>query len=279
MHAGVAGVVAVNRAPSGLAALPAAVTLAVLFGGALLGALRLSLQPVPGATAVDGSVWLELLADPGLRRAMVFSAAIALSATALSAALALPVAAGLRRLPVVRTAFALPVLVPHLLVAVVAVLWLGPGGLAARALGGLPVEVVRDSLGAGIVLVYVFKEVPFLVLLVLAAWDRTVEERREAATVFGAGRWQVFTTVVWPAVRAPLLLGSGIVAAFVFGAFEVPLLVGPTTPRTVATWALDATRTASLAGQARAAASLLLASGISLLLAAAAFGLARRRGD
>jgi putative spermidine/putrescine transport system permease protein len=258
---------------------PAVAAILVLFGGALVGAVQLSLQPVPGAGGVDLSAWSDMIADRGFRRALGFSAWVTLAATAASAPLALGAAALLRRSPVVRPLFALPVLVPHLLVAVLAVLWIGPGGLADRIVGGLPIDLVRDGHGLGIVLVYVYKEVPFLTLLLLAAWDAQVDQRSDAAAVLGAGHWRRLTTVVWPAVRAPLVLGSLIVAAFVFGAFEVPLLVGPTSPRTLATWALDATRSASLTGQSRAAAALLLTAGITLLLAALAARQARPRGD
>jgi putative spermidine/putrescine transport system permease protein len=258
---------------------PAVVVLVVLFGGALVGAAQLSVQPLPGVGGVDLSIWGDMIADRGFRRALAFSAWVTLAATVLSAGLALAAAAVLRGARIVRTLFTLPVLVPHLLVAVLAVLWVGPGGLADRLLGGLPVDLVRDTRGVGIVLVYVYKEVPFLTLLLLAAWDARVDQRSEAAAVLGANAWQRFTSVVWPAVRAPMVLGSLIVAAFVFGAFEVPLVVGPTSPRTLATWALDATRAVSLAGPARAAAALLLTSGVVLLLAALAATQARSRGD
>ena len=265
--------------PRAGAEVPAVAVLVLLFGGALVGAAQVSVQPVAGAGGVDLSAWRDVLADPGFRRALGFSSWVTAAATAVSAVLAVLAAAALRRASAVRTVFALPVLVPHLLVAVLAVLWIGPSGVAERLLGSLPFDLVRDARGVGIVLVYVYKEVPFLTLLVLAAWGRRVDERVEAASMLGAGWWHRFTTVVWPAIRAPLVLGSLVVAAFVFGAFEVPLVVGPTSPRTVATWAFDASRTVALAGQARAAAALLLTAGVCLLLAGFAATQARARRD
>jgi putative spermidine/putrescine transport system permease protein len=112
---------------------------------------------------------------------------------------------------------------------------------------------------------------------VLAAWGPGVAEREEAAASLGAGPWQRLRLIVWPAIRAPLVTGSLVVAAFVLGAFEVPLVLGPTYPPTLAVYALEATRTADLDGHARAAASLLVAAGASLLLALAAAGRARDR--
>jgi putative spermidine/putrescine transport system permease protein len=174
----------------------AVVPVVVLFGGALLGALRTSLQPAPGPVfgAADLGAWRDVLADPTFHDALLFTG----------------------RLTVVAT------------------------------------------------------------LLVLSAWGPATEDRAEAAATLGAGRVARLRFVVWPAIRAPLLLGSVIVAAYVFGAFEVPLVVGPSYPPTVATYALDATRTASLVGQARAAAALLVAAGVSLVVAVVALAGVRR---
>lgn len=240
----------------------------LLFGGALAGALAASLRD-------PGGVWTAVLADPSFADALVFTVRTAIIATMLAALLAIPVAALIRDRVWARVGLGLPVLVPHLVVAVTAALWLGSGGLADRLLGGLPVDLVRDRAGIGIIGVYVYKELPFLALLVAAAWTPAVRQRQEAAAVLGTGTLRTFTTVVWPAVRMPLVAGGLIVAAFVAGAFEVPLVVGPTYPPTLATLALEHTRSAELAGQARAAALLLLTSGLALLVALPAARAAR----
>src|SRR5918994_466745 len=101
------------------------------------------------------SAWRSVLGDPTFVDALRFSLQTTLLATASSAAAAVAAAAALRRRGVLpRLLVALPVPVPHLLVAVVAVLWLGPGGGAERAIGALPLQLVRDRAGLGVVLVY-----------------------------------------------------------------------------------------------------------------------------
>lgn len=253
---------------------PALVATLLLFGGALTGALRTSLAPLPGQPATLAA-WERVLGDPRFHEAAAFTVALAVVATVLSVLLAVPVAALLRHRRAVQTLVVLPVLLPHLLVAVVVVLWLGPGGLVDRLVADLP-QVVRAPSGLGIVLVYVLKEVPFLVLLVLAVWDEQVEQRREVAATLGVGPLRALRLVVLPAVRAPLLLGAAVVMAFVLGFLHVPAVVGPTDPVTVPVYAVEATRVRGLAGQADAAVALLVASGIALLLAGAAGVLARR---
>ncbi|MEJ7714523.1 MAG: hypothetical protein WKF40_01965 [Thermoleophilaceae bacterium] len=123
--------------------------------------------------------WRGLIDDPAFADAVTFTVRTAVLSTILAAAVALALALAIRhRGTFVRSVLALPVPVPHLIVATVAVLWLAPGGLADRLLGGLPVTLIRDRGGLGIVLVYVYKEAPFLLLLVLAALGRSAPRTR-----------------------------------------------------------------------------------------------------
>jgi putative spermidine/putrescine transport system permease protein len=257
--------------------LPALTVTGLLFGGALVGAARTSLQADPLAGGYSLDAWRAVLGDVRFGAAVGFTVAVTAATTALSAVIAVPVAAALRGRGWSRTITTLPVLVPHLLVAAIVVLWLGPGGLVDRIVAGLPVEVVRARSGLGIVVVYLVKEVPFLALLVLSVWDHEVAAWEEAAAVHGAGTIAAVWHVVLPAVRGPLAIGSLIIAAFVLGSFEVPLVMGPTSPDTVATYALAVTQVADLSGRAEAAAALLVASTGAFLLATAAGVLGWRR--
>jgi len=152
---------------------------------------------------------------------------------------------------------------------------LAPGGLVERVLGALPLTLVRDRSGLGIVLVYLYKEAPFLALLALAAMGQGHRERDEACAALGASPWQRLRWVTWPTIRGPLVVGSIVVFAYVLGAFEVPLALGPSYPSTLAEYAYDATRGDLISGQGTAAATLLLTSLASMLLAVLAVRLAR----
>jgi len=258
--------------PRARGAVPAVVVLGVLFGGTLAGAGWRSLQPQSlvrdGAPSLEA--WRVLLADAAFWDSLRFTLQYTIVATILSAAAALALASVLARAGRRATLLAAaPVPMPHLVVATIAVVWLAPGGIAERLLGVLPVDVIGDRAGWGIVLVYFYKEVPFLTLLVLAAWTPGVSAREEAAAVLGAGPAARLRHVVWPSVRTALAVGSLVVAAFLLGALEVPLVVGPTRPTALAQYALDATRTAEPLGQAQAAAALLVAAALATLLALA----------
>lgn len=253
---------------------PTLVALALLFGGALVGVARVSFTPLEQDATLQA--WSDLFDDPVFADAVLFTVRTALLSTTLAALVALGLALAVRRRGrLIRILLALPVPVPHLLVATVAVVWLAPGGLADRALGGLPLTLVRDPAGMGIVLVYVYKEAPFLLLLVLAALGRGHQESDEAAAALGLTPLQRLRWVTWPAVRTPLVVGSIVVFAFALGAFEVPLAVGPSNPPTIAEYARQATQGDLISGQSTASAALLLSAIGSIALAAVAVRAAR----
>lgn len=260
---------------------PALLLLGVLFVGALIGAARVSLLPLGGGLG-EASLesWRELSGDPAFWDGLLFTLQIAAASTALAAVAGIALALALRgRGTGMRTLGALPVPVPHLIVATIAVIWLSPGGLADRLIGTLPFDPIRDRAGIGVIAVYAYKEAPFIALLVLAALGRSVAQREEAAAVLGADRRQRLRWVIWPAIRAPVLIGSLIAGAFAVGAFEVPLAVGPNYPPTLATYAFESTQGDVLAGEGRAAAALLVAGLISIAMAALAVRFARSVED
>lgn len=258
---------------------PALLVLGVLFAGAVAGAVKVSLIPLGGGLG-DATLanWRELFADPAFADGLLFTLRIAILSTAIAALAGTALALALRgRGTAIRSLAMLPVPVPHLLVAVVAAVWLAPGGVADRILGGLPVDLIRDSDGLGIVLTYAYKEAPFIALVLLGTLGESLARREEAAAVLGAGARQRFWWVTWPAIRGPLVLACIVVMAFAIGAFEVPLAVGPNYPPTLSTYAFEATQGDVLAGEARAAAALIVAGLISTALAVAAVSFARRR--
>lgn len=256
--------------PGRLGALPALLALAALFGGGLAGALKQSLEAPLGSPSrtPTTAAWGTVLSDPEFGEALVLSLEIALAAALLSALVALLLFSRLRRRPTALRALAsAPVPVPHLLIAVVALTWLAPGGIAERLLGALPLNPVHDRAGLGVVLVYVYKEAPFLLLMLLASAGPSLAEREEAAAVLGVSPVQRVRWVTVPALRAPLAAGTLIVAAFALGSFEVPLVIGPDYPPTLATYAYQATLDNPIAGQGRAAVALLIAAAAAIAIA------------
>jgi len=250
--------------------------LGALGATALLGAVSASLQSSTASSADRFAGWRAVLGDPAFARAVRFTITITLASTAVATVLALVLAVALRRRARrVRSLAALPVAVPHLVVAALAVAWIGPGGIVERVTGTLPVNLVGDPHGLGIMTVYVVKETPFLALLVLAALSRDTDQLEDAAAVHGATWSRRLRHVVIPAAAPALAGGALIVAAFTLGATEVPYVIGPSHPGTIATYALDATRLDGPLATTHQAAALLVATALAVVLALAGAGLWR----
>lgn len=262
-----------------LAALPAFLIVGVLTVGGVIGVVRTSLQDglVAGDTAGRGA-WARTLADPAFGRAIGVTVWVALTSTMTAVALALALALTLRRSGRARAALAVPVAAPHLVVAALAVVWVGPGGLVDRLVGAAGGVAAVDRTTWAVIGVYVAKEAPFLALLAFARLDQATTELEATAALLGAGRWARLRDVILPRLLVPLVAGGLVTAAFVIGAVEVPLLVGPTSPRMLGPYALDAVRRHGPVARADAAVAELVAAVITGVLGLGAGLVVRRLG-
>jgi putative spermidine/putrescine transport system permease protein len=242
-----------------LALAPALAVVGLLVGASLIYGVAQSLGalPVAGAGRLSLDAYRGLLSGsgPAAREfwpSLGFSLWVSGASTLLAALGALLVAAALtggRRQPAGATLLVLNLNLafPHLVWAVALSLLLAQSGLLARvafALGlidapaAFPV-LVRDRYGLGIILHYVSKEIPFLALIVLAVLRTQGPTYDLVAENLGASAWQRLRYVTLPLVLPALAAGSALVFAFVFGAYEVPALLGVRFPRTLAVLALE----------------------------------------
>lgn len=247
--------------------LPAIVLIGGLSIAALAGVVTTSFRPnavLGGDYGTDA--WTRLFGDPIFVDALVFTVRAAFLSTLISVLISIPLAFALRNSSAVaRALVAAPIPVPHLVTASLVGFWLGPGGFLDRLLFELP--VVRDSFGVGVILVYVLKEVPFLTMLILAALSSENAAREEAARTLSPRRWDRWKHVLLPELRRPLVLGSLVVAAFVLGSTEVPLVVGPVSPDVLTTWSINVVRIRGPVARADAAAGLVVSSALVILIA------------
>ncbi|MEF2146296.1 MAG: sugar ABC transporter permease [Desulfovibrionaceae bacterium] len=80
------------------------------------------------------------------------------------------------------------------------------------------------------ILAYVYKGTPFVMLLALAALRRMDLRLVETARMFGAGEWYVFRRIVLPHLRPVLHTSFIILCLYAFGAFDIPFLLGQGEP-------------------------------------------------
>jgi putative spermidine/putrescine transport system permease protein len=223
---------------------PAALTILVVFGGGLVAGVIQSLGYLPmlGMTEITLRHYVDTLTDPRFYAALGLTFAIAAASTLLAALVAVLAAMVLRKSfwgsRVVTFLYQLPLPVPHLVAAAGLVMLLGQSGLVARTLhsaglidqpGDFP-PIFFDRSSIGIVLVYVWKEAPFIGLVLLALLKGVALDYEEIAGTLGAGAWQRFRYVLLPLMLPGIVSTSVIVFAFMFGSFEIPLLLGARYP-------------------------------------------------
>jgi putative spermidine/putrescine transport system permease protein len=230
---------------------PALAVIVLLFGGGLLlgGLQALGHLPAAGMDQLTGRHFTRVLADPDFLRSFGLTLYIALTSTLAAAVISVILALALTRLAVHRRSvhfvLQIPLTVPHLVVAVSMVLLLAPAGLLSRlaaAVGiiGSPADfplLVNDRWSAGILAAYVWKEIPFITLMILSVLHNAGNELIEVGRTLKAGPWQRFRYILLPVIRPSLGAACLIVFAFTFGAFEVPYLLGRTHPMTLPVWA------------------------------------------
>ncbi len=269
---------------------PALLVIGVLFSGGLVAALVQSLGYLPaiGQTEVNLDAYREILGDEDFLDSLLLTLYIAGASTGISTVLAVIGALALRRSSgrISAVVFQLPITIPHLVAAVGIALVVSQTGLGARlaaALGliGEPREfpaLLYDPYSVGIILTYVWKEMPFVALVVLAALRGVAGELEEVARTLGANAWQRFWYVVFPVISPGIIAASLIVFAFTFGAFEVPYLLGKSYPTILPVMAYNEYRDLDLDARPVAMAINILIAIITAIIAAAYLRLARNLG-
>lgn len=269
---------------------PALLLIGLLFTGGIVAALVQSLgyMPAIGRTEVSLAAYREVLGDRDFLDSLLLTLYVAGASTVISTFLAVLAALMLRRSSgrVSAVVFQLPITIPHLVAAVGIALVLSQTGLGSRlaaALGliGEPREfpaLLYDKYSIGIILTYVWKEMPFVALVVLASLRGVAGELEEVARTLGASAWQRFWYVVFPVISPGVVAASLIVFAFTFGAFEVPFLLGKTYPTILPVMAYNEYRDIDLAARPVAMAINILIAVITAAIAAVYLRLAKGLG-
>ncbi len=233
--------------------LPSLLVLFMLFGGGLVVGVGQSLGYFPAIGLTDFTVqhYVDVLTDSNFLQSLWLTFRIAFWSTFLSSVLAIAFAMVLRERfrgsQLATFLFQVPLPIPHLVAANGIVILVTQSGLLSRfgvALGliEIPSEfpiLVFDRPGIAIILTFLWKEVPFIGLVVLAILQSVGPQFEELARTLGANAWQRFWYVLMPLILPGILSTSIIVFAFVFASYEIPLLLGVRFPTTLPVWAFQ----------------------------------------
>ena len=223
---------------------PAVTAIVVLFlGGLVIGLMRsFNYMPVIGLTEPNFDAYVSLFTSREFYLSFALTFHIAFTSTVISAVIAVASALLLRRTFFGRSAinflFQLNLTVPHLVGAVGILYLFSQSGSFARLAHEFGMitrpsqfpALVFDPYAIGIILQYVWKEIPFIGVIVLAQMQALGQDYESVARSLGASKWQSFRYVLLPLIFPGVLSASVIVFAFTFGAYEIPALLGQNYP-------------------------------------------------
>ncbi|MDR3037389.1 MAG: ABC transporter permease subunit [Coriobacteriales bacterium] len=263
---------------------PACLLLGIFLYGVVTGVLLgFGIMPFLGINEFTLDYFAQAFANPALVASIGYSlylaAASAIIATiggvVLSAAFCSMRAGRMLHLAGIQ----IPLMTAHALVAVVVVSLFAGSGLLPRLLyhlgllqstGEFP-SALGDPSGWGIIFVYSWKEIPFIAFCTITLMAHVSGSFGEAAASLGASPLRTFFSVTLPLCRGAVIKAFLIVFAFAFGSYELPFLLGPTTPKALPVLAYFEFQNPDLINRGYAMAIDGIMTGICALLALAYF--------
>ena len=204
--------------------------------------LPLGLSFVLAFRGKDGGLTLEHFAKSFdlYTTDLLFTLAITLAATAGIALLSIVIAGYItlgenpRAVALLRWLYRWPLFIPFIVTAQVMRTFLAKNGMLNHVLigSGLIEPLAAQSLldWRGIVIAFVWKQAPFVTLLVAGAMASLEPAYVEAARNLVAPRWRVLLGIVLPQVRGTLLVGLVLSFVTMLSVLSVPLMINPNSP-------------------------------------------------
>lgn len=171
---------------------------------------------------------------------LLFSAAIVVVSTIGIGVVAVAIAGYLtlgehpRTQAMLRWLYRWPLFIPFIVTAQVMRTFLAKNGMLNHVLigGGLIEPLQAQSLldWRGIVVAFVWKQAPFVTLLLAGAMAAIDRQHIEAARNLGAGRLRVLFEIVLPQARRTLMVGLVLSFVAMLSVLSVPMMINPNSP-------------------------------------------------
>lgn len=227
--------------------LPASIVLIGILAAGIITAFVQSFgyMPVIGLKEITLKYYAEIFKDSSFIHSFIFSLEISIISSIIAVIfgvlLAYAMYTGRVMKNLERVIYMVPIIVPHMAAAFFMFNIFSQSGLLSRIMFNLHIitsqsdfpVLIFDKYGIGIVLTYLWKEIPFVAMVVYIFFKGINKDLIEAAVNLGASRVQCFFNVLLPISMPSILSSFIIIFAFSFGAFEVPYLLGPTIPKTL----------------------------------------------
>lgn len=149
-----------------------------------------------------------------------------------------------RKMTLSKNILTVPVLFPYIVAAFCMGMLLTQSGILARIaykigfikeMSEFP-ELVNDKKGIGIIIAYLWKTVPFMILMLYPILEKIKDKWYDLGKIYKASEFQFFRYLVFPMIKNAFMTGLFIVFAYSFSAFEIPYFLGRTYPKTLSVY-------------------------------------------
>jgi putative spermidine/putrescine transport system permease protein len=239
------------------------VILFLFVGGIIFGILQsFEVNPFSNSVAhINFQAYTEIFSTTTFRVSFLMTFLIAFTTTLLTMVLSIATALMLRRTFVgkrlVAFCYQIPIPMPHIVIGVGILMLLSQSGLISRILyntgiisriANFPI-LVNDDIGFGIVFVYLWKQIPYVGVIVLSILQSIATDYEEVAYSLGASKWQSFQHVLLPLIIPGITPASIVCFSYVFGAYEVPFILGKTRPTMLSVYSYQLYESLNLKGR------------------------------
>ncbi|EFG88845.1 hypothetical protein CLCAR_1593 [Clostridium carboxidivorans P7] len=198
--------------------LPAAVVLFGILASGIIMALAQSLgyMPIIGIRELTFKYYVSIISDKSFLESLIFSLKISLISSIIAVIVGVVLAYSMlinkHRVSIKKTLYILPIIVPHMVASFLMFNILSQSGLLPRILYGLGIlkeqsqfpNLIFDRHGIGIIMTYLWKEIPFVAMVVYAFMSNINRNLEDVAVNLGASRrqrfWYIILPLSWPSI-------------------------------------------------------------------------------
>jgi putative spermidine/putrescine transport system permease protein len=198
----------------------------------------IGLYSLVGESQLTAEYWLSLL-DKGFLDSFLFSLKVGVGSAFGTLLFAYPLALFLRRKRfgsrTIGSIIKIPLFVPALVAAFLILNVLAFNGILNSTLMGLglidrPLRMLNDTFGWNVLVIQVWKNLPFQLLIIASVLESIQTDIEDAARNLGASPWRVILHIVLPMSAPGILIAVVLVFILTFGDYAITRVAGPVYP-------------------------------------------------
>jgi len=198
----------------------------------------IGLYSLVGESHLTADHWLALF-DKGFFDSFLFSLKVGVGSAFGTLLFAYPLALFLRRKRfgsrTIGSIIKIPLFVPALVAAFLILNVLAFNGILNSALMGLglidrPLRMLNDTFGWNVLMIQVWKNLPFQLLIIASVLESIQTDIEDAARNLGASPWRVILHIVLPLSAPGILIAVVLVFILTFGDYAITRVAGPVYP-------------------------------------------------